>query len=240
MDDSVFQRHELKYLVGSRQRAFLCDALARRMTPDPYGDSTVCSVYFDTPDFRLIRRSLEKPVYKEKLRLRSYGPANPEQPVFLELKKKFRDTVYKRRISLLEREAAAYLDGAAALPEDSQIGREIEAFRQFYGTLSPAVYLSYGRSACFSPEEPGLRVTFDRDILWRTDRLKLTDAPGGRRLLPPDISLMEIKTAGAVPLWLVRLLSAGKVRQTAFSKYGRAYETILLGANQTDRGVFCA
>lgn len=237
---TVFERHEIKYLVSERQRRFLVQALGEHTEPDPHGESTICNVYYDTPDFRLIRRSLEKPVYKEKLRLRSYGPARPRQDVFLELKKKYKGVVYKRRISVEETAAERFLDGLAPLPEESQIGREIEYFCRFYGGLVPAVHLSYDRTAYFSKDDPGLRITFDRDIRWRSNRLTLTAQPGGEQILAAGQSLMEIKAGASMPLWLVKLLGECQVRQTSFSKYGMAYETMLQNRLQESRGVFCA
>jgi hypothetical protein len=238
MDCATFERHEVKYLVTERQRRLLIQAMARHLTPDAYGESTVCSVYCDTPDFRLIRASLEKPAYKEKLRLRSYGPASAEQEIFLELKKKYRGVVYKRRVALPQREALGTVEGG--LVPDSQIGREIGWFVRFYGTLAPAMYLSYDRAAYFAADGSGLRVTFDRNIRWRTSELSLTSRPGGEPLLEPGQSLLEIKTGGAIPLWLVSLLDGFAVRQTSFSKYGRAYGALLAQKSNEKRGMICA
>ena len=227
MENCIFQRHEIKFMVTGEQRRRLEEAFASRMVPDPHGESTICNVYYDTPDFRLIRTSLEKPVYKEKLRLRSYGPAAPEDMVFLELKKKYKGIVYKRRISLPCAAAENYFSGCSPLPEGGQIGREIEYFRRFYGTLRPAVYLCYDRTAYFSRETTDLRVTFDRNIGWRQEAVRLTAPAGGAQILPRDASLLEIKAADAIPLWLASLLSENQIRQTSFSKYGEAYKTIL-------------
>ena len=240
MNNNIFERHELKFLINEWQRRFLEQALRERIVPDPHGESTVCNVYYDTPDFRLIRASLEKPVYKEKLRLRSYGPALPDELVFLELKKKYRGIVYKRRISVTEQEAVDFLNGAAPLPEESQISREIDYFVQFYQDLGPAMYLSYDRAAFFSREDPDLRVTFDKKIRWRTEDLRLSEKPGGASILAPGQSLMEIKAADAIPLWLVDLLNEGQIRQISFSKYGRAYMSMLEGTYKESRGVLFA
>ncbi|HPR39486.1 MAG TPA: polyphosphate polymerase domain-containing protein [Oscillospiraceae bacterium] len=240
MNNNIFERHELKFLINEWQRRFLEEALRERIVPDPHGESTVCNVYYDTPDFRLIRTSLEKPVYKEKLRLRSYGPVLPDEPVFLELKKKYRGIVYKRRISVTEQEAVDFLNGAAPLPEESQIGREIDYFVQFYQDLGPAMYLSYDRAAFFSREDPDLRVTFDKKIRWRTEDLRLSEKPGGASILAPGQSLMEIKAADAIPLWLVDLLNEGRIRQISFSKYGRAYMSMLEETYKESRGVLFA
>lgn len=132
---NVFARKELKYRLTASQDRFLREALAPYVTPDRYGESTICNIYYDTPDFRLIRKSIEKPVYKEKLRLRSYGPAGPDDATFLELKKKYKGIVYKRRISLSERDAMNYLNGTSPLPEKGQISRELDWFLAFYGDL---------------------------------------------------------------------------------------------------------
>ncbi len=225
MNADVFQRYEIKYLIDPEQKAFLIHVMEGRMVPDPHGESTICNVYYDTPDYRLIRRSLEKPAYKEKLRIRSYGQAQENQIIFLELKKKYAGVVYKRRIEIQEREAESYLAGQTALPLDSQIGREIEYFRRYYGALQPAVHLCYDRTAFFSKEDPNLRITLDRSIRWSQQGLSLTDAPEGRQLLAPHQTLLEIKTASSIPLWLAHALSEAGIRQVSFSKYGTAYET---------------
>ena len=178
VENNIFQRFEIKYLLDSRQRAIVEQAFRGRMLPDPHGESSICNIYYDTPDYRLIRDSLEKPVYKEKLRLRSYGRVMPEEKVFLELKKKYRGVVYKRRIELAEDQAVAYMAGRCELPYDCQIGREIDYFRLFYRGLEPAVYLCYDRSPWFSAEDPNLRATFDKNIRWRQEDMALTGMPG--------------------------------------------------------------
>ena len=236
MDNNIFQRREIKFLVDARQRAILEQAFRGRMAPDPHGESTICNIYYDTPDYRLVRASMEKPVYKEKLRMRSYGRVSSEDSVFLELKKKYKGVVYKRRIELAERDARSYMEGIRDLPEDSQIGREIDYFRNFYQGIRPAVYLCYDRSPWFSTEDPNLRATFDKRIRFRTEDMTLTAAPGGQHLLLPHQSLFEVKTADAIPLWLVEALEAGEVRQASFSKYGEAYLSIL----RERAGVICA
>ena len=223
MNEGVFQRHEIKYLLNSRQRSALQQALPGRMEADEYGENTICSLYYDTPDSLLVRRSLEKPVYKEKLRLRSYGKSTPETKIYVELKKKYDGIVYKRRISMSEADATSYLAGKIPPVDQSQIGREIEHVRRFYGDLRPAMYLCYDRIAYFCPEDAGLRLTLDRNILWRTSALSLNAAPRGEALLSPDQSLLEIKTASAIPLWLVAILRENGIRHISFSKYGTAY-----------------
>ena len=240
MENNIFQRHEIKYLVDGRQRALIEQVFRMYMAPDPHGDSTICNVYYDTPDYRLIRHSLEKPVYKEKLRMRSYGPVPDTGSVFLELKKKYKGVVYKRRIQLPQWQAEAYMAGRMPLLDDSQIGREIDYFKTFYRDLEPAVFLCYDRSAYFSRTDSGLRATFDKNIRWRVEDMSLTAPAGGQPLLLSCQSLLEIKTAGAIPLWLVRTLTESGVQQSSFSKYGEAYKTICREAYKERIGVLSA
>lgn len=197
------------------------------MAIDRYGRSTICNIYYDTPNFRLIRESLDKPVYKEKLRLRSYGPAGAEDTVFMELKKKYKNVVYKRRIALPLAQATARLAGEQPLP-DSQIGREIAYALDFYQQLEPAVYLSYERQAFCQRDGGGLRLTLDENICYRRQALTLASGPWGKPILPPGQVLMELKTAGGLPLWMVQALSQNRVYKTSFSKYGSAYRDIYL------------
>ena len=224
MNSAVFQRHEIKYLLDQEQQDFLFQVMQGYMEPDPHGESTICNIYYDTPDYRLIRRSLEKPIYKEKLRIRSYGPAASSDMIFLELKKKFKGVVYKRRIELPQERAIAYLDGKEPLCVDSQIGREIDYFCRYYGGLKPAVHMCYDRKAFYSTADPDLRITLDLNIRWEDQHLSLSSRPAGTQLLDPGQSLLEIKTATALPLWLTHALCEADIQHISFSKYGTAYE----------------
>ena len=123
MNGYTFERRELKYRITDAQRAALEAAFGTQMIPDEHGESTICNIYYDTADYRLIRASLEKPAYKEKLRLRSYGVTEPGGEVFLELKKKYKGIVYKRRITLPEDAAGEFIAGRARsvnTPQSSQ------------------------------------------------------------------------------------------------------------------------
>ena len=235
--NTTFKRYEYKYLLNRSQRRYVEREMAAHMMPDKYGKTTICNIYFDTPDYRLIRKSLEKPVYKEKLRLRSYGRAAEDSTVFLELKKKYDGVVYKRRISLREQDAMDFLLQGEALPKENQISREIEYFCRFYGNLQPAMYLAYDRVAWFCDEDPNLRITFDSNIRFREWDFDLKHAPNGRQLLGAGQSLMEIKAAGSMPLWLVDILNTAEIRKTSFSKYGTAY-SILLEERETRRNSY--
>ncbi len=216
MNICVFKRYELKYLLTKSQYFNVLREVAKHLTADKHGQSTIQSLYYDTDDYRLIRRSLEKPEYKEKLRLRSYGLAREDDTVFLELKKKCSGIVYKRRIETSVNEIKINSLG------DSQISKEIAYFSSFYKNLSPKVLLLYDRTAYFG--EGDLRVTFDNNIRYRTDRLSLCAGLDGTSVLPDGKILMEIKTGTSIPLWLVKILSKEHVVKTSFSKYGEAYK----------------
>lgn len=225
---NMFERYEIKYLVDQKQRKAIEARMADRgMAPDQYGRHTIRNVYFDTPSYVLIRESMEKPVYKEKLRMRSYCQASEESLVFLELKKKFQSIVYKRRICLQEKEAMDYMLVGKKLPEESQVGHELDYFKAFYQSLRPSMFLTYDREAHGSEEDPDFRVTFDENILWRTREMDLKKEVYGHRLLPKGYSLMEVKTKGAIPLWMVELLTKQRVYKTSFSKYGHAFGTLV-------------
>ena len=171
----TFKRYEKKYLVTQQQYNALAKVFAARMVPDRFAESTISNIYYDTPDFRLIRRSLDRPAYKEKLRLRTYRTPGADTEAFVEIKKKYDHIVYKRRIAMTYSEAQAYLDGGAA-PEQSQISREIDWFLHFYKGIQPAMCICYDRLALFDKYQPELRVTFDSGIRWRMDDLDLSPA----------------------------------------------------------------
>ena len=222
----VFQRYEIKYLLTRKQKEAVLAAMEPYMELDGYGRSTIRNIYYDTDNYRLVRRSLEQPVYKEKLRVRSYSAAGPEDQVFVELKKKYDGVVYKRRIHIPERAASDYLAGRSAAPVRSQITEEIDYFLQFYRTLAPRVFLSYEREAYYTKEPGEFRVTFDENILWRETDLSLGKGAYGVPVLKQGQTLMEIKTPGSIPLWMVRVLTEEAIRKTSFSKYGSAYTEI--------------
>ena len=223
---TVFKRYELKFLLTVEQKARLLPEIEKHMQLDKYGRSLIKNLYFDTDTYRLIRRSLEKPDYKEKLRIRSYGNTNPDSRVFVELKKKYNGVVYKRRIPMAEQEAMAWFCGWRKAPE-TQIAREIRYFISYYETLHPTVFLSYEREAYYCKDGSDLRLTFDDNILCRQEDLSLCAENYGTPLLPEDCVLMEVKCPGGIPLWLTSLLSWEKLYKTSFSKYGTAYQRMI-------------
>ena len=223
----TFKRYEKKYLLSAETYEALFQELQDYIEPDEYPHSSVCSLYYDCDDYRLIRRSLEAPVYKEKLRLRSYKVPGPEDSVFVELKKKYKGIVYKRRISMGAAAAADWLAGRSGPPEDSQMAREIAWFLDSYHP-KPSAFIACDRWAWRAKSDPELRITFDRDLLWRDWDLDLTCGDEGEPLLNAGTVLMEIKIPGAAPLWLAHILSSLKVYPGSFSKYGTCYKDKLL------------
>lgn len=221
---ATFKRYEIKYLLTQQQKRAILQAMQPYMKLDGYGRTVIRNIYFDTDSFRLIRRSLEKPAYKEKLRVRSYQTAAADDPVFIELKKKYKSVVYKRRLTLSEAQAMNAFRYDLPLPVRSQIAEEIEYFRSFYAGLRPTVFLSYEREACYALDGGDFRVTFDENILYREYDLSLGREAYGTPLLEAGQTLMEIKTAGGLPLWLSHELCRLRVFQTSFSKYGQAYQ----------------
>ena len=218
----IFKRIEKKYLLSEAQYERLFQRIGRHLKPDEFGRSTVISLYLDTPDHRIIRNSIEAVDYKEKLRFRSYGTAAADSTVFLELKKKFGGVVYKRRAAMTLVEAERYLR-LGIRPFDSQIMREIDWAMKLYGRPKPAMMIACEREAWFDEEHPDLRLTFDRNIRCRETELRLDRGSAGIRLLPEETVLLEIKTAGAMPLWLADALDAARILPGSFSKYGAAY-----------------
>ena len=222
-----FKRYEKKYLLSAREYPVLLERLAPYIEPDEYPRSTVCSVYYDRDDFRLIRYSIERPVYKEKLRVRSYDHAGPDDEVFVELKKKYKGIVYKRRVTMTEREAERWLSGESGPPESGQMIREIQWFMR-ENRPKPKVVIACDRTAWRAKEDAELRITFDENIRWRETDLSLSAGSGGQPLLENGEVLMELKLPGAAPLWLARLLSEEALFPTSFSKYGTCYQNNLL------------
>ncbi len=213
-----FERYEKKYFLTPLQKEIFRQHIAPYVQPDAYGRYTICSLYYDTPDWRLIRASIEKPIYKEKLRVRSYGVPAKDGRVFAELKKKFDGIVYKRRIEQRADTVAAFLDGT--VPARTQIEKEIFRFQQFYHT-APRVFIAYDREAYAG--ENGVRVTFDTGIRFRETTLSLTAGDHGTPLLTGDRILTEVKIPAACPLWLSHALSEAGATPVSFSKYGTFY-----------------
>ncbi|MFI3226555.1 MAG: polyphosphate polymerase domain-containing protein [Clostridia bacterium] len=217
----VFKRHELKYLMNSQQYIALQKIMQEHMSIDEFGKHCINNVYYDTTDYLLIRRSIEKPCYKEKLRIRSYGE-NSEN-VFVEVKKKYDGIVYKRRISMPRKQAYDFLSNNAVLEEKSQISKEIEYFVNHYQTLKPMIAINYKREAYYGLQDSDFRMTFDTDIC-----MKELKEQNSKCIVSNDTVLLEIKTGMGIPMWLLDFFAQNQIYKTSFSKYGKAYEQFIL------------
>ena len=219
----VMKRYELKYILSPEQQAFFREGLRGHMEPDKFGLTSIGSLYYDTPSYRLINASIEKPKFKEKIRLRSYGPATDTSPVFLELKRKANGIVYKRRVQSTVPQVDRFFAGESDICAKGQINREITYFRDLYKELAPSCMIVYDRTAFYEPEGD-LRLTIDGNPRYRTENLDLRKGLDGISLLPEGYSILEIKVQQAMPLWLSAILDKGKIYKTSFSKYGEAYK----------------
>lgn len=235
----VFNRFEHKYMLDKKTFLRVLDIMDKHMVLDSYNKDhkpyTIANIYFDSPDDYLIRTSLSKPVYKEKLRLRAYGVPEPDGLAYLEIKKKFKGLVNKRRTALRLNEAYELIKtGKAPALKDymnPQVLCELEYFLKIYD-LSPKLYLAYDRIAYFEKDNNDLRISFDMNI--RTRRYDLRPEAGdyGEKLLEDDVYLMEIKTSLAKPLWLSHMLSELGIKRRSFSKYGTEFKKTI--SKQTD------
>lgn len=221
-----FKRYEKKYLLNPEQYAILKAEIDKHFVPDEYGETKICNIYYDTPEYLLITRSIDKPIFKEKLRIRTYGVPKDTSTAFIEVKRKFNSIVYKRRIHMPYVDAIRYVENP---PTNStkQINKEIDYTIKMYNGIAPSFYISYDRSAFFYKETSDIRVTFDTNITWRDYDLDLRKGSYGESLLPNGYRIMELKVPNTAPLWLAELLSDLKIYPTSFSKVGTAFKTML-------------
>lgn len=243
-NSDTFKRKEVKYLLSEKQHAYIRTALEQRMIPDLYGESVITSIYYDTENWSLIERSLDKPTYKEKLRVRVYGSEtlrNTSQ-AFIEIKTKFKGIVYKRRIETSFEQASLFLNEASLAggvdrqlassicqgdARRRQIMNEIEALARRHGCVYPSMAISCFRTALalrdeYREQDEGFRVTFDERITWRD--LRIARHAPSNLLLPNNQCVMEVKMPGFCPLWFVQILNKACAYPSSFSKYGMSYK----------------
>ncbi len=223
---NTFERKEIKYVLSKKQYEEILNEVEKHCTKDNLSLSTIQSIYYDTPNYEIIRKSIEKPDYKEKLRSRSYGLANDKSEIFFELKKKYDGIVYKRRIKTNQTKIDQILKYPYSFENADQITREIANFATNYENLAPKYLIIYDRIALKG--ENDLRITFDQNPRYRTTDLNLTTSLDGAPLLGEGEVIMEVKTSTAMPLWLAHLLSEKKAYKQSFSKVGQAYKLDML------------
>ena len=223
---TVMKRYEMKYILSKEQMFYLKNSLCSHMKIDQYGKTSIASIYYDTPDYRIIRASIEKPEFKEKIRLRSYGLAKDNGHVYLEIKRKNQGIVYKRRIETNEKYASLFLNNKIDSVGSNQIARELTYFRNFYEKLEPKIMIAYDRTS-YAEIDGDIRLTIDENPRYRTFDLNLHSSMDGQLLLPAGCAILEIKVQQEMPLWLVEILSKGKIYRSSFSKVGEAYKKIV-------------
>ena len=231
--EHIFKRYEAKYLITEAQAANLLTVFSQHMTRGKFDAYLVQNLYYDTDNWDVVRTSITKPVYKEKMRLRCYGIPERESKLFLELKKKYKGIVYKRRIGFSNETLSARCIEDLVEEETSQISRELKSYLQTHPVYE-RMYISHHRHAFTGKEDKSLRITFDTDLRYRLEDLTLADPRRGTAILPPGQIIMEIKTQGGMPLWLTRALSQHKAYPTSFSKYGTCYTDYI--QKQRERG----
>ena len=215
----------MKYILSKEQLFYLRNSLCGHMEVDQYGKTSIASIYYDTPDYRVIRASIERPTFKEKIRLRSYGLAKNNDHVYLEIKRKSEGVVYKRRVETNEEEASLFLNNKIETIGSNQIARELAYFRDFYGKLEPKIMIAYDRTS-YAEINGDIRLTIDENPRYRAFSLNLHTSMDGEHLLPVGCAILEIKVQQEMPLWLVEILSKGKIYKSSFSKVGEAYKKI--------------
>ena len=222
MSKNIFRRVEEKYLLSKEELDNLFFKIGDYIEPDDYFESTISNIYFDNINNDLIVNSLDKPIYKEKIRVRSYNNApNLDSIVFLEKKDKYDGIVGKRRVKMTLRDFYNYIDNNKYT--DSQIMKEIDYFIKYYD-LKPSIYIAYDRKSYRGKDNENLRITFDANLRSRNEDLRLELGDAGKKYFEDDYYIMEIKTLSSMPLWLVRSLSELNIFPTGFSKYGKIYE----------------
>ena len=227
----IFRRIEKKYIISRAQYGSLKKFLNQYMVEDEHGKSTIRNIYFDSGSYELISHSIAKPFFKDKVRARSYNMPNKNSKVYLEIKRKCDGVVGKRRIEMKLGDLENYITNGLSLNIDNtQIKRELDYYFQRY-ELKPAMYLSYSREAYYQKDDRDMRITFDNNIIARPYDIRLDSENYGTNILSPNLYVMEIKTLGAMPLWLVKILNEVQIKPCGFSKYGEAYTQLILEAN---------
>ncbi len=221
MYENIFKREEEKFILNKEQYVKLFNTINNHIIKDKYFETTVCNIYFDNEHNDLIVDSIEKPLYKHKVKLRSYGVPNLDSDVFFEIKFKYKSMVGKRRIKLTLKEFNDYLDNHNY--NNSQIMKEIDYLFKLYN-LEPSYFIGYDRKSYCGKNNEALRITIDSNLRSRTNNLSLELGDIGTQYFNKELFIMEIKTLGGIPMWLTKTLSDLKIYPISFSKYGSIYK----------------
>ena len=211
-------------MLDKKQYELILNELKDKVYKDAYFESKIKNIYFDTEDNYLISCSMDKPSYKEKVRVRSYDIPSMEDTVFLEIKKKYKGVVSKRRIDIKLKDYYEYLSkGVKPSYCNQQIMDELDYSIKRYN-LKPKLYLAYDRYSYVAKNDDGFRITFDHNIRSRETDLRLDSVDNAQLLFDDDMYVMELKILNALPLWFVNILSKNKIYPVSFSKYGSIYK----------------
>lgn len=244
---ATFKRYEKKYLITKEQLDAILPQLLEYTELDPFclGGNMyrIYSIYYDTDNHDVIRQNSSKPVYKEKMRIRSYyDRKDPEDKIFMEIKKKSEGQGNKRRIKLKIKELEPFVnDGIMPETHDylsAQVAKELAYYLKM-NKVHPALYVQYDRLALFGKEDKDFRMTFDTNVRVRRSNFQFGESDEDELLLPGGEYIMEIKILGAMPLWLTEILDKNKLYSRGFSKYGVKFKQDLqngkISYNLTDR-----
>lgn len=219
METETFRREEKKYLLNDKEYKKILIEIKKHLKDDPYGKNTIMSLYLDSDNDNLIKKSIDKPIYKDKIRIRSYGIPKSSSLVYLEVKRKYKGMVAKRRVEMTLKEAMEYLK-THHKKIDNQVMNEIDYLINYYD-VKPKIVIMYDREGYI---DDNLRITFDKNIRYRKDNLDLTKGDAGKKLYKDNTYIMEVKTINAMPLWLVKIMTSLNIKPTSFSKYGEIYK----------------
>ena len=234
-----FKRIEKKYMFTREKYNELMKRLENKLDPNEFPNSKLLNIYFDTDSYDLAIRSIQKPIYKEKIRLRSYNVPNEDSKLFLELKKKYKGVVGKRRIAISKAQYEEYLSkGTITNVENKQIFEEIDYEYKKYG-LKPKVMVAYDRVAYYIKENHDIRITFDFNLRSRTTDVDLFMGDAGKKFFENDTVILEIKSCEAMPIWFAKILNELEIYPTSFSKYGEIYKKQVLQRKETDTYAIC-
>lgn len=223
MRNNVFKRVEQKYILCKEQYELLQSMIDDKFNKDKYYESKIYNIYFDNDNNDMIINSIEKPIYKEKIRLRSYNESkNNNDIVYLEMKQKYKHVVYKRRVMMTYGEYNKYINDGIIPVRDGQIMKEIDYYINYY-KVKPYMYVAYDRLSYYSKEDSEFRITFDTNLRYRLSNLGLYDGKNDKKYFEDEVYIMEVKCMNSLPIWFVDVLSKNEIYPVSFSKVGSIY-----------------
>ena len=239
------RRVEKKYLITRSEKATLLKALKKQLVHDEYYKEEILSLYLDTDNFDLAIKTIDRPEFREKVRVRAYNVPKRSTRIFFEVKTKLATNKTKignkRRLIIPLKDFYSYMNTGKNLeqiaasasnnnPQQIQVAKELDYLIKHYN-LRPKIIIVSNRTAFSGKNDPTFRLTFDENLRFRTTDLKLEKGSSGEKYFPstPDPKrgiIMEAKTINAMPPWFVDEISRLKIYPTRFSKYGKIYQLI--------------